>query len=71
MDDDSSTITAALATLVAVLMVYKLWKKQHTQCNFPPGPFSLPLIGNVPQIALAGSFQSFIDNCRHTYGDVR
>ena len=38
--------------------------------SYPPGPFALPIIGNVHQIVLSGSIAKFCEHNRKRFGNV-
>ena len=59
--------TTLLSVITALVLYYLLTKKEN---RYPPGPFAFPVIGNLPQLALAGSITKFANHYRKTYGDV-
>ena len=59
--------TTLLSVITALVLYYLLTKKEN---RHPPGPFAFPVIGNLPQLALAGSITKFANHYRKTYGDV-
>ena len=59
--------TTLLSVITALVLYYLLTKKEN---RYPPGPFAFPVIGNLPQLALAGSITKFANRYRKTYGDV-
>lgn len=40
-------ITVALLVWVATLMLISIWKQIYSSWKLPPGPFPLPIIGNL------------------------
>ena len=70
MQETLTSLTSSLAALSAVLVGYWLWRRQHTQCDYPPGPFSLPILGNLHNLAFSGSLSNFLSQTRQKYGDV-
>lgn len=72
-----TTITdnAAMLVLLAVLSLlgipYLLSRHSSSrEGRLPAGPSSLPLIGNIHQIILSGSMDSFMEKYRKIYGNV-
>lgn len=61
-------LTLVLVGLVTFL-VY-LYLRRTKDDGYPVGPQSLPVIGNLLQLALAGSIVKFAESYRPIYGDV-
>lgn len=57
--------TLAMAGIILAL----LWFGRKKSQRLPPGPFALPLIGNLPQLEKEAPFKSFIELSK-TYGPV-
>ncbi|XP_077733192.1 cytochrome P450 2E1 [Canis aureus] len=43
-------ITVALLVWMATLMLISIWKQIYSRWKLPPGPFPLPIIGNILQV---------------------
>lgn len=50
----------SLTLAVAGIILAFLWFGQKKSQRLPPGPFALPLIGNLPQLEKEAPFKSFI-----------
>ncbi|XP_075892751.1 cytochrome P450 2G1-like [Nelusetta ayraudi] len=60
-------LSATLA--VAGIILALLWFGRKKRQRLPPGPFALPLIGNLPQLEKEAPFKSFTELSK-TYGPV-
>ncbi|KAL7400856.1 hypothetical protein ABVT39_019064 [Epinephelus coioides] len=65
MEFSASVILAGL--ILALLWLFSV--KNSRKHRLPPGPFALPLIGNLPQLQKNAPFKSFI-KLSETYGPV-
>lgn len=52
-------ITVALLVWMATLMLISIWKQIYSTWKLPPGPFPLPIIGNLLQLDLKNVPKSF------------
>ncbi|XP_027780900.1 cytochrome P450 2E1 isoform X2 [Marmota flaviventris] len=52
-------ITLALLVWMVTLLLISIWKQIHSSWNLPPGPFPLPIVGNVLQVDLKDIPKSF------------
>uniref|UniRef100_A0A287DB03 Cytochrome P450 2E1 n=1 Tax=Ictidomys tridecemlineatus TaxID=43179 RepID=A0A287DB03_ICTTR len=52
-------ITLALLVWLVTLLFISIWKQIHSSWNLPPGPFPLPIVGNVLQVDLKDIPKSF------------
>ena len=68
VDLGSTELTLLLVGIITLLAVYYLLTKKENR--YPPGPFAFPFLGNLPQLALAGSLSRFANHYRKIYGDV-
>lgn len=67
----SSSVNLVVTGVVILIMsAYVLWLRQPAQKGYPAGPYSLPMLGNLLQVALHGSIASFMSYYRKQYGDV-
>ncbi|XP_030632015.1 cytochrome P450 2C31 isoform X1 [Chanos chanos] len=61
--------TLLLAGLVLLLVLVLRWRRNASGVRLPPGPFALPLVGNLPWMNKHEPFQSFMKWSRE-YGPV-
>ncbi|XP_044773598.1 cytochrome P450 2E1-like [Neomonachus schauinslandi] len=62
-------ITVALLVWMATLMLISIWKQIYSTWKLPPGPFPLPIIGNLLQLDLKNVPKSFT-KLAERYGPV-
>ncbi|XP_058398715.1 cytochrome P450 2E1 [Diceros bicornis minor] len=62
-------ITVALLVWVATLLLVSIWKQIYSSWKLPPGPFPLPILGNVFQVDLKNIPKSFT-RLAERYGPV-
>lgn len=53
------SVTVALLVWMASLLVISIWKQVYSSWKLPPGPFPLPIIGNMFQIEISNIPKSF------------
>lgn len=52
-------ITVALLVWLVTLLLISIWKHIHSSWKLPPGPFPLPIVGNIFQLDLKNIPKSF------------
>uniref|UniRef100_A0A8C2UTE2 Cytochrome P450 2E1 n=1 Tax=Chinchilla lanigera TaxID=34839 RepID=A0A8C2UTE2_CHILA len=62
-------ITIALLVWVVTLLLISIWKQLYSSWNLPPGPFPLPIIGNLLQLDIKDIPKSFTRLAKR-YGPV-
>ncbi|XP_010636845.1 cytochrome P450 2E1 isoform X2 [Fukomys damarensis] len=62
-------ITMALLVWVVTLLLISIWKRIYSSWNLPPGPFPLPIIGNLLQLDIKDIPKSFTRLAKR-YGPV-
>ena len=61
-------LTIILLSVITALVLYHLLTKKENR--YPPGPFVFPIVGNLPQLIMAGSLSNFADLYRKQFGNV-
>ncbi|KAM5272468.1 cytochrome P450 2E1 [Ctenodactylus gundi] len=62
-------ITVALLMWVVTLLLISVWKQIHSSWNLPPGPFPLPIVGNLFHLNMRDIPKSFTRLAKR-YGSV-
>lgn len=69
--DYKQQVTLTLIGIVgATYLLYQLLKRYSDE-SYPPGPSTLPILGNLHQVALCGNMINFLEKNRRLYGNVR
>ncbi|XP_077349119.1 cytochrome P450 2D20-like [Lithobates pipiens] len=61
--------TTLLGLAITVLALVAVWVKNRRGANYPPGPFPLPLIGNILHLDF-NNFPDSLSKLRTKYGDI-
>ena len=69
MEETWTTSTKLLTTTAALITIYII-KTYIQKRSYPPGPWPLPVIGNLYQVARAGGVLAFYEKYRRIYGNV-
>ena len=64
-----SNVTLILLGVLTILFLPYLWTTRQRK-QYPPGPFSFPILGNIPQIVWYGSMEVFLQKYRKQFGNV-
>ena len=64
----TSSLTLPLVGAATALVICCLLTKKENR--YPPGPFVFPVLGNLPQLALAGSITKFAEYYKQKHGNV-
>ena len=64
----TSSLTLPLVGAATALVLYCLLNKKENR--YPPGPFVFPVLGNLPQLALARSITKFAEYYKQKHGNV-
>lgn len=64
------SLSILLVCLAVFLYISYLWRDKSSD-NYPPGPFRLPVIGNLHQVlACEANLLRFLEKYRRVYGNV-
>ncbi|KAG1802268.1 cytochrome P450 [Suillus plorans] len=69
LDDGSRLYLATSALVLAIFSCYRKYRDKQSGPPLPPGPTSLPILGNVLSLDVARPWQTF-NAWRSTYGDL-
>ncbi|XP_069063351.1 cytochrome P450 2F2-like [Pleurodeles waltl] len=67
--DTTTLLSILLSTLISMLLLYSVWKKNSKWRNLPPGPTPWPIFGNMMEVKLTDIIKSMVELSKK-YGPI-